>query len=275
MTFKRSIISWYGGKWYLLGDILPFPKHTLYAELFCGSIVVLINKIKSDIEVINDNNNRLINLWNIVKNKWYELKFISEFKGDLDSRSLFEKYKEESEDSLEDAFRFFYVNHHSFSHMGKTYHGIDTTGERNLHLTYLNQIERIKEIYDRIKHIFVENQDFKILLKRMDKKNALLYLDPPYFDGGEEYEKIIGGKKWEYKDYEILRKKLDEIENCKFVLSIDNKDFFDNPNWFIQEVERWNFASSVKTSKSIEYIIRNFDNDRVDKMKLYKQKEMF
>jgi len=271
----NSPLRWFGGKKYFLKFLLPFPQHILYVEPFGGSSVVLLNKEISPFEVYNDINKRLVNFWSIIKERYYELQFLINLRGDLDSRELFEKYKDPSEDQLEDAMRFFYVNRHSFSGKNDTYMGISHKEDkiRYSHDTYLKEIERLSEIYNRIKNIHFECQDFRKLLKRSDVPNALWYLDPPYFKGGEQYEKGIGGKEWNQQDFEDLREILYNIKNAKFILSIDSKEFYNHPDWFYEKIERQNKAANTGDTQSIgiEYIIRNFDPSKIEVMKNKKQ----
>lgn len=271
----KSILKWFGGKYYLLKYILPFPQHEIYIEVFGGSAVILLNKIPSRSEIYNDINERLINFWSVLKNYKEELKYLCNLKNNLDSRKLFEKYKEKSNDSIEDAFRFLYINHHSFSGDNNTYHGIGFSSLNHNHGTYLHQIEKIDKISERIQFVRIECQDFRILLNRCDHSNVFLYLDPPYILGGKKYEKGIGGIEWNENDIKDLYIILKNLKKAKFVLSFDNKDYFNAPNWFYQKIERINQAASTKTkNKGIEYIIRNFDLDKIISQKSKNQKRL-
>lgn len=257
----RSHLKWFGGKHYLVKHILPFPEHDVYVELFGGSAAVLLKKEPADREVYNDINDRLVNHWLCLREYCEELKYLCGLKGELFSRTLFERYKDHADDPLEDAFRFLYVNRHSYSGMNETMVGKDGNTTSH-HGAYLNVIERLDEIANRIKYIRFENQDFRRLFRRYNEPNVMWYIDPPYFEGGQEYESGIGGKKWTDKDQSDL---YDLLLKCKgnFALSIDNKNFYDRDDWYYQEVERFNFSGSImkkeKKSKSIEYIIRNYD----------------
>jgi len=237
--------------------------------------VVLLSKIPSNYEIYNDLNERLYNFWVVVKNRCEELKYLCTLKGDIESRKLFEMYKLPSEDSLEDAFRFFYVNWHSYS--GKNNAFIGRGDKQNKHITYLNELERLSEISIRLKYVKIENQDFKALIKRFNEPRVLLYIDPPYFKGGQDYEKGIGGVEWTDKDQQEL---YDILLNFKglFILSIDNKEFYHNDKWFYQKIIRTNHSANHfidgKRSKSIEHIIRNFDPKKVEIKKYINQSSL-
>ena len=263
---KISPIQWYGGKYRLLKYILPFPDHDIYVEVFGGSGVVLLNKYydkdKKVFELYNDINDRLVNFWRVLKNYRNELKDYFDKKENIAHRTLFYEYKKPSDNEIEDAYRFFYINRFSFSGMMSDFQGFHSYRRASDMKSYLNHVKKIDEIWERIKYVHFENQDFRKLLKRLDKPKTVWYLDPPYFQGGEHYEKCIGGQGWGQQDFEDLREILFNVKNAQFVLSIDNIDYFKNDNWFYEKIERINSAGCKEgktASRAYEYIVRNFD----------------
>jgi DNA adenine methylase len=275
---KAQLAGIDGGKFNLLKHFLPFPIHTTFIEVFGGSSVVLFNKIPSVIEVINDINSRLINMWMVIKKNRREMIDFCRNEYGVDSRQLFDFCKNNIADNpYEDAARFFYINHHSFSQMNESYHGLSFTGKEHWHHPYLNKLKNFDDYYERIKYVQFECQDFRKIMKRADKKGVLFFLDPPYFKGGELYEYMAGNEsKWTQKDFEDLREILNNMKNAMFVLTVDSKDYFNNENWFYQEVERINAASLCvggEKSTDIEYVIRNFDPSKTPTMRQFSSKE--
>lgn len=62
------IVPWIGGKRRLAKHILPlFPAHECYVEPFCGAAALYFLKTPGKIEVINDINGELVNLYRVVK----------------------------------------------------------------------------------------------------------------------------------------------------------------------------------------------------------------
>ena len=55
------------------------------------------------------------------------------WKGNLNARKLFEEYKVPSDEEIEDAFRFFWINRHSFSGLNRNFHGFQFTKKGNHH----------------------------------------------------------------------------------------------------------------------------------------------
>lgn len=86
--FALPVIPWVGGKRKLAKTILPlFPEHTCYVEPFCGGAAMFFMKEPSDVEVLNDINSDIVNLYRVVQNHLEE--FIRQFKWALTSREIF------------------------------------------------------------------------------------------------------------------------------------------------------------------------------------------
>ena len=63
MTIK-PIVRWPGGKTRLLTHLLPLIRpHTIFVEAFAGGAAVTLSKQPSKVEVINDINAELVNLY--------------------------------------------------------------------------------------------------------------------------------------------------------------------------------------------------------------------
>ena len=82
------IIPWIGGKRRLARHILPlFPAHSCYVEPFCGAAALYFMKAPSEVEVLNDINGELVNLYRVVQHHLEE--FLRQFKWALTSRQIF------------------------------------------------------------------------------------------------------------------------------------------------------------------------------------------
>ena len=64
----RPALRYHGGKWRLAPWIIGhFPAHKIYCEPFCGAASVLLRKPRSRIEIINDLDSEVTNLFQILR----------------------------------------------------------------------------------------------------------------------------------------------------------------------------------------------------------------
>ena len=101
-----SLLRYPGGKFYMLEDIKEiFNKSgkTTIIDVFGGSGKVLMN-LNAKIKVYNDVNNNLVNFFSELKE--HKEAVLRKLDYVLNSRELFERYREKSKDNLENAFRF-------------------------------------------------------------------------------------------------------------------------------------------------------------------------
>ena len=83
------IIPWMGGKRRLAKHLLPmFPEHSCYVELFSGGAALFFMRpTPAKVEVLNDINGQLINLYRVVQHHFDE--FVRQFEWTLTSREVF------------------------------------------------------------------------------------------------------------------------------------------------------------------------------------------
>lgn len=60
----KAVMKYPGSKWSLADWIISFfPDHHSYLEPFAGSLAVLLNKPRSNIETVNDMDDNVVNLF--------------------------------------------------------------------------------------------------------------------------------------------------------------------------------------------------------------------
>lgn len=257
-----SPFTWVGGKAHLAKEILPFPHHLRYVEVFGGGGSLLFAKTPSSEEILNDNNGRLINAYRQIQSDVEKLTIECIRSGSLASRKIGDECIEISPDPITDAFRFLYLNKHSFSGLSNRFTSRNGNCSSH-HDVFMNTIARFRAINRRIRDVIFENQDFRRIVKRFDSPNTLFYCDPPYLQGGEMYEQVTGGHEWTLQDFTDLVDLLRQIQG-KFVLSYDTVDWMteeDKKHWTVQTVARMNRmnADGGRNQKQCtEYIVRNF-----------------
>ncbi|MBN1404175.1 MAG: DNA adenine methylase, partial [Opitutales bacterium] len=90
---NKPILSWPGGKSRLARYILPLiPAHRCYVEPFCGGLGMFLSREVPccTVEVINDFNGDLINLFRVVK--FHRDAFLDELDLCLNSREDFQTF---------------------------------------------------------------------------------------------------------------------------------------------------------------------------------------
>ena len=62
------IVPWIGGKRRLADILIPrFPTHTCHAEVFAGAVALFFLRPPAEVEVLNDVNDDLVNLYRVVQ----------------------------------------------------------------------------------------------------------------------------------------------------------------------------------------------------------------
>jgi DNA adenine methylase len=250
----NSFIGWIGGKKLLRKEIVSrFPeKIDRYIEVFGGAAWVLFHKEKhADLEVYNDYNGDLVNLYRCIKYHCMELQRELSFM--LNSRELFEDFKAQYSTrgmtDIQRAARFFMLIKTSYGSDTRTYGCVKK--DTSVTIEYLNSIQ------ERLSRVVVENKDFESLIKVYDRPAALFYLDPPYY-GTERYYQA----QFSQDDHERLCRVLRGI-NGKFLLSYNDcgyiRDMYRDFN--VEGVERNNNLTARYLDRDKRYgevIIRNY-----------------
>lgn len=181
------IIPWIGGKRRLAKHILPmFPEHTCYVEPFSGAAALYFLKEPVKVEVLNDVNGDLVNLYRVVKHHLEE--FTRQFKWALTSRQMFKWLQDTPIEPLTDiqrAARFFYLQKNCFGGKvsGQTL-GTATTSPPRLNLLRLE--EDLSQAHLRLSQTYIEHLNWEACIKKYDRDHTLFYCDPPYW-GTEGY----------------------------------------------------------------------------------------
>lgn len=178
----KPFIPWMGGKSRLADKILPlFPEHTCYVEAFAGAAALFFKKEESKVEVLNDINGDLVNLYRVLQHHLEE--FVRQFKWAITSRQVFEWEKTKHPETLTDiqrAARFFYLQKLAFG--GKVdgqHYGTGTTRAEGINLLRIEQDLSMAHL--RLNQVNIENLDWATCIERYDRPHTLFYLDPPYY----------------------------------------------------------------------------------------------
>lgn len=179
----KPIITWPGGKRRLLKHLYPhFPAHDTYVEAFAGGAAALLMRPHpARMEVLNDINGDLVNLYRCVRHHLDE--FVRMFRWSLVSRQMFEWAQMERPETLTDiqrAARFYYLQKLAFG--GKVHgqsFGLVASGGPRLNLLRIE--EELSAVHIRLANVVIEHLPWQDCLRRYDRIGTLFYLDPPYW----------------------------------------------------------------------------------------------
>ena len=253
----KSPIKWMGGKSNSVKKILPLiPEHKTYVEPFFGAGWIYFAKEKSKVEVINDINGDLVNLFEVLRTQYDE--FIERYNFVIKSRELFLEYRETISDktltSLERAFRFFYVNQNAFGGLVRyNQKGICNSPfagspDREAQSSFWD-LEKLKNAHERLKETIIENDTYEKIIKRYDKPYTLFYFDPPYVCKDGKYN---GKNNFDYNGL------LEQCKNIKgkFILTLNSEfeEMFSEFNIIHNEVH-YSIGCTTESSKEYKEII--------------------
>ncbi|MBN9369016.1 MAG: DNA adenine methylase [Comamonadaceae bacterium] len=252
----KSPLAWLGGKSRLADRIIErMPDHQTYCEVFAGAAWVLFKKPESKVEIINDINADLTNLYRCVKHHLGEL--VAQFRWMLVSRDEFDRFLKTPADTLTDiqrAARFFYLAKSSFgARIVRPTYGISATGAPRLNLLRIE--EDLSEAHLRLARVFIENKPYDQVIQRFDKPGTLFYMDPPYWDCESDYGEGLFSR----EDFGRLAGLLDGLKG-RFILSLNDtpgvRETF--ANFHIEAVKTRYSISGAKKQEAAEVLISNF-----------------
>jgi DNA adenine methylase len=152
----------------------------------------------AEVEVLNDANAELINLYRVVKNHLEE--FIRQFRFSLASRQLFEWAKDTPPEVLTDiqrAARFLYIQKLCFGgKVSSTTFGTSPSQPPRFNILRLE--EDLSQAHLRLSRAWIERLDWHDCLQRWDREYTMHFMDPPYWETEgygipfelEQYERI-------------------------------------------------------------------------------------
>lgn len=248
----NSFISWIGGKKLLRKTILEqFPESGTfdrYIEVFGGAAWLLFYKEShAKMEVYNDINGELVNLFRIVK--YHPDALQKELDWILMSREqFFDALRVTSGlTDVQRAAHFWVVIRESF---GANCHSFRANGR-----DMIKAIELLREASVRLNQVVIEHLDFEHLFKTYDRDSALFYLDSPYYDAERYYP-----DRFQSEDHTRLKTALDNIKG-RFILSYNDcpeiRTLYEK--YTMVEAERPDNLTTKSQSKIYrELIIKNF-----------------
>ncbi len=177
-------MTWFGGKSKQASRIIKsFVPHQTYCEPFGGSAAVLLAKPPSNVEVYNDIDGDLVNLFHVLRDPELFRRLRACLEHTLYARSEFERSRESTDEPVERARRLIVRQRQSHGGLGERWSyciedavcGVSSAVRR-----WQAGIDRLPLIHKRFKTVQIEQDDWQAVMTRFDGPRTLFYLDPPY-----------------------------------------------------------------------------------------------
>jgi DNA adenine methylase len=244
-----------GGKHLLAAQIVSLlPEHKCYCEVFAGGASVFWIKEVSQVEVLNDINSELINLYRVVQ--YHPNEFYTQIQWLLRSRNEFMRQLAIPSHCLTDiqkAVRTFYIIKNCYGgRYLKPSFGYSTYGNQWFSTRAIEEL--LLACHRRLERVTLESLPYDECIKKYDSSGTCFYLDPPYW-GCEGYY----GSDWTREDFRSLSALLRNIKG-KFILSLNDtpevhKIFYG----FEFRRLKTRYSCKVRESKQVsEVVFKNF-----------------
>ncbi len=204
------------------------PPHSCWVEAFCGSAALTLAKKPAQIEVINDIDNEIVNLFEQLRNNHVELTRQITLTPYAHQELTNARIKNNKDSDIERARKFLVQSMMAINGIfGEERGGFSSSDSYSRNNTearvsrWNNLPERLNKVVERLKNVRVENKNAIDLLENyIDRPATLVYLDPPYL--GER----TNGYNIDANDEEFHKSLLQVANKAKcmiFISGYDNK----------------------------------------------------
>ncbi|MDP9439267.1 MAG: DNA adenine methylase [Actinomycetota bacterium] len=182
------VLRYPGSKWGLAKRIVGMmPEHQRYIEPFAGSAAMLLAKPRSDVEIINDLDDELVNLYSVLRDRMKRAQLIEYVEltpyAEAEMRAVCSASP--TEDAVERARR--YLVRSWLDIAGLRPHSTPCfrlPGEKQSNIrparVWSRLPERIARVGIRLKDVEIRSIDAVRFIASQNSPNTLVYADPPY-----------------------------------------------------------------------------------------------
>ncbi len=252
----KTPITYYGGKQNMLPHLLPrIPEHVVYNEPFCGGAALFFAKDPSEIEVLNDTNQELINFYRVVQNRYVELE--KRISVTLHSRA---QHRDASViynhphlfDEIERAWALWVLSSQSFSAKIDGSWGYDKTENRTSKLVQARKERFTEAIAIRLQNVQLECTDALYVIDSRDTANTFHYIDTPYI--GSDCGHYDG---YTEDDFERCLVKLANVKGKFLLSSYPNKQILAHAK--ANKWNMWSVEQKVSVNAKSGYLKRKIE----------------
>lgn len=212
METTKPPTNYFGGKYGTIGQLITdlLPPHRIYIEPFGGMAGVLFLKQPSQVEIYNDIDSRIVNLFRVIRDRkdFAALKRMlkaTPFSREEYNHAHFLLRNSKEMDKVQTAWATFialsFAIQPSMRHNGFRNGGIrfDASVARG----YKFRVDALDKTAERLREVIIENTQANKLLMKYNSPEVAIYIDPPYMhstrSGSKDYSHEMDDT-----DHEIL-----------------------------------------------------------------------
>jgi len=185
----RPVLRYFGGKFLLAPWIIShMPKHRVYVEPYAGAASVLMQKPRSYAEVYNDLDDRIVNVFRVLRNKVTANILKNALALTPFARSEFDLSSADHDtSSVENARRTIIRSFMGFGADSVCEPSRNTGFRSNSNRSgttpahdWVNYRDAIPAFIERLDGVVIENTPALNAIEKFDSPETLFYVDPPY-----------------------------------------------------------------------------------------------
>jgi DNA adenine methylase len=207
------------------------PPHNCWVEAFCGSASLTLRKLPAEIEIINDIDDEIVNVFEQLRNNQQELCRLISLTPYAEQELKFSRINGMELSNIEKARRFLIQSMMAINGVfgkergGFSYSDSYSRNGKDARVNrWYNLPDRLVPVVERLKSVRIAHEDGrKLLTKYLFRPATLVYLDPPYFtERTNGYNKEANDEQF-HKDLLTLANKA----NCMIFISGYQNDLYD------------------------------------------------
>ena len=219
MAITRPVLRYPGGKYKMAKWVIShFPQHEFYVEPYCGAASVLMQKARSQGEIINDLDGDVVNVFRVLRdpsqaNELERLLRLTPF--------AYEEYKfayDPCDDPIERARRTIFRSFASIGSDGVSRKNSGFRGLKNYETTvtaaqeWARYPDAIQAFVKRLQYVLIEHRPALHLLKLYDRTETLFYVDPPYLMSTRSASSVLYANEMSDTDHAELSDVLHKVK---------------------------------------------------------------
>lgn len=184
---KRPLLRYLGGKWQIAPWVIShLPEHRIYVEPFAGAASVLLRKSRSTVEVYNDLDEEIVNLFQVMQEPLQCADLMRRLRRTPYARSAFEQAFQGSSNPVIRAQRaivraYLSFHHESLFNLKKTtFADARHRSSGSQAKEWANYPRCLAAIHKRLQGVVIERRDALEVIRAQDTAETLFFVDPPY-----------------------------------------------------------------------------------------------